>query len=185
MGLLKDEKILLLCEEEGMIFPYYDQQVCYHDNTKVISYGISSYGYDIRCSDEFSVFPNSPLPIDPKNAEDLNVVRADTFDIPPGAMCLTRSVEQFKIPENCLGIAVGKSTYARCGIIVNITPLEPGWEGYLTIELSNTNSRPARVYANEGIAQILFFKGKSCFTSYADRKGKYQNQGPEIVKARL
>jgi dCTP deaminase len=146
----------------------------------VISYGLSSYGYDIRVANEFKIFTNvfsvtvDPKQFDPKSMIDFN---GDVCIIPPNSFALARTVEYFRIPRDTLTICVGKSTYARCGIIVNVTPFEPEWEGYVTLEISNTTPLPAKIYANEGIAQVLFFEGDEvCETSYADRKGKYQNQ---------
>lgn len=149
--------------------------------TPVISFGVSSYGYDMRVANEFQVFTNvHGAEVDPKNFDEKAFVRVETNDsilIPPNSFALARSVEYFKIPRNVLVICLGKSTYARCGIIVNVTPLEPSWAGHVTIEISNTTPLPARIYANEGIAQVLFFESdEECLRSYADKKGKYQNQ---------
>jgi dCTP deaminase len=155
---------------KGMIVPFSEKQV----REGVISYGLSSYGYDLRVSDEFKIFTNvNSAVIDPKDFDERSfvTVTAPTVLIPPNSFALARSVEYFKIPRDVLTICVGKSTYARCGIIVNVTPFEPEWEGYVTLEISNTTPLPARVYANEGLCQILF-----CEISYADRKGKYQKQ---------
>lgn len=156
----------------------------------VISYGLSSYGYDIRVSNHFKIFTNvHNTVVDPKNFNEQSFVSIDTDEciIPPNSFALARTVERFKIPRNVLVLCVGKSTYARCGIIVNVTPLEPEWEGYLTLEISNTTPLPAKIYANEGIAQLLFFESdEACSVSYADKKGKYQNQtgvtGPLIKR---
>lgn len=147
---------------------------------KIISYGLSSYGYDVRCSNEFKIFTNiNSTVIDPKNFDSGNFVdfTGDVCIIPPNSFVLTQTVEYFKIPRNILGICMGKSTYARCGIVCNTTPLEPEWEGHITIELSNTTPLPAKIYANEGIAQVIFLESNTeCKTSYADRKGKYMGQ---------
>jgi dCTP deaminase len=161
---------------KGMIEPFSEKQV----REGVISYGLSSYGYDLRVSNEFKIFTNvNSAVIDPKNFDERSFVsvEADSVIVPPNSFALARSIEYFRIPRNVLTICVGKSTYARCGIIVNVTPFEPEWEGYVTLEISNTTPLPARVYANEGLCQILFFKGdEPCEISYADRKGKYQKQ---------
>lgn len=145
-----------------------------------ISYGVSSYGYDIRCADEYKIFSNiNNTLVDPKNFEDLTMVehKGDHCIIPPNSFALTRSYERIKVPRDVLVICLGKSTYARCGVIVNVTPLEPEWEGYITMEISNTTPVPVKLYSNEGIAQLIFLKAdKVCTTSYADKKGKYQNQ---------
>ena len=162
--------------EKGMIKPFEDRQV----RKGGISYGLSSYGYDIRIADEFKIFTNinttivDPKGFDPRSFVD---VQGEVAVIPPNSFALGRSVEYFKIPRNVLTICVGKSTYARCGIITNVTPFEPEWEGYVTLEISNTTPLPAKIYANEGIAQVLFFESdEACETSYADRQGKYQGQ---------
>ena len=162
--------------EKGMIKPFEDRQV----RKGGISYGLSSYGYDIRIADEFKIFTNinttivDPKRFDPRSFVD---VQGEVAVIPPNSFALGRSVEYFKIPRNVLTICVGKSTYARCGIITNVTPFEPEWEGYVTLEISNTTPLPAKIYANEGIAQVLFFESdEACETSYADRQGKYQGQ---------
>ena len=162
--------------EHGMIEPFEDRQV----RAGVISYGLSSYGYDIRVADEFKVFTNiNNTVVDPKNFDDRSFVdmRTDVCIIPPNSFVLAKTVEYFRIPRDVLTVCVGKSTYARCGLIVNVTPFEPEWEGYVTLEISNTTPLPARVYANEGIAQVLFFQSdEPCERSYADKKGKYQAQ---------
>ncbi len=162
--------------EHGMIEPFEDRQV----RDGVISYGLSSYGYDIRVADEFKVFTNiNSTVVDPKNfdARSFVDVKADVCIIPPNSFALAKTVEYFRIPRDVLTICVGKSTYARCGLIVNVTPFEPEWEGYVTLEISNTTPLPAKVYANEGIAQVLFFQSdEACEVSYADKKGKYQKQ---------
>jgi dCTP deaminase len=165
-----------MAHEQQMIEPFVENQV----RAGVISYGLSSYGYDIRVANEFKIFTNvfsvtvDPKQFDPKSMIDFN---GDVCIIPPNSFALARTVEYFRIPRDTLTICVGKSTYARCGIIVNVTPFEPEWEGYVTLEISNTTPLPAKIYANEGIAQVLFFQGDEvCEVSYADRKGKYQNQ---------
>ena len=171
-----DRWIRRMARERGMIEPFTDGQV----SEGVISYGLSSYGYDMRVSDEFRIFHNalSPL-VDPKSFDERSFIeyRGDFCIVPPNSFALARSVEYFRIPRNVLTICVGKSTYARCGIITNVTPFEPEWEGHVTLEISNSTPLPARIYANEGIAQVLFFESdEDCETSYADKKGKYQGQ---------
>jgi dCTP deaminase len=162
--------------ERGMIKPFEDRQV----RKGGISFGLSSYGYDIRIADEFKIFTNiNNSIVDPKSFDPRSFVdyQGEVALIPPNSFALGRSVEYFKIPRNVLTICVGKSTYARCGIITNVTPFEPEWEGYVTLEISNTTPLPAKIYANEGIAQVLFFESdEACETSYADRQGKYQGQ---------
>ncbi|MFI5375838.1 MAG: dCTP deaminase [Candidatus Rokuibacteriota bacterium] len=162
--------------EKGMIKPFEDRQV----RKGAISFGLSSYGYDIRIADEFKIFTNiNTTIVDPKAFDPRSFVdyQGEVALIPPNSFALGRSVEYFKIPRNVLTICVGKSTYARCGIITNVTPFEPEWEGYVTLEISNTTPLPAKIYANEGIAQVLFFESdEACETSYADRQGKYQGQ---------
>jgi dCTP deaminase len=162
--------------EHGMIEPFEDRQV----RDGVVSYGLSSYGYDIRVADEFKVFTNiNSTVVDPKHfdARSFVDIKADICIIPPNSFALAKTVEYFRIPRDVLTVCVGKSTYARCGLIVNVTPFEPEWEGFVTLEISNTTPLPARVYANEGIAQVLFFQGdEPCEVSYADKKGKYQKQ---------
>ncbi len=166
--------------EHGMIDPFVDRQVREADGRKQVSFGLSSYGYDLRVAHEFKVFTNVYHSIvDPKNfREDAFVtMEAETCIIPPNSFALARSVEYFRIPREVLTLCVGKSTYARCGIIVNVTPFEPEWEGYVTLEISNTTPLPAKIYAGEGLAQVLFFKAEElCEVSYADRKGKYMRQ---------
>ena len=165
----------------GMIEPFEPGQVRQNvSGGKLISYGTSSYGYDVRCADEFKVFTNinstivDPKAFDPKSFVD---IRSDVCIIPPNSFALARTVEYFRIPRDVLTVCVGKSTYARCGLIVNVTPFEPEWEGFVTLEISNTTPLPAKVYANEGISQVLFFQSDEvCETSYADKKGKYQKQ---------
>jgi dCTP deaminase len=162
--------------EHRMIEPFEDRQV----RDGVVSYGLSSYGYDIRVADEFKVFTNiNSTVVDPKNFDSRSFVdiKADICIIPPNSFALAKTVEYFRIPRDVLTVCVGKSTYARCGLIVNVTPFEPEWEGFVTLEISNTTPLPARVYANEGIAQVLFFQSdEPCEISYADKKGKYQKQ---------
>jgi dCTP deaminase len=180
MALLSDEWIEKLVDQFGMIEPFHKNQVKHVEDKKVVSYGLSSYGYDLRVADEFKVFTNIYNSIvDPKNfTDDAFVdVKGSTCMIPPNSFALARSVEYFRIPRNILTLCIGKSTYARCGIIVNVTPFEPEWEGYVTLEISNTTPLPAKIYANEGLAQVLFLEAKEeCAISYADRKGKYMKQ---------
>lgn len=177
MSIQSDIWIREMATKHGMIEPFEAGQV----RKGNISYGLSSYGYDIRVADEFKIFSNvnNHGIVDPKNFTDDFVVdfTGDECIIPPNSFALAKTVEYFRIPRDILTVCVGKSTYARCGLIVNVTPFEPEWEGFVTLEISNTTPLPARVYANEGIAQVLFFKGdQPCETSYADRKGKYQKQ---------
>lgn len=179
MALLPD-KLIEKMAKKGMIEPFEKNQVKQLESKKIVSYGLSSYGYDLRVADEFKVFTNVYNSIiDPKNfREDSFVeIKAPICIIPPNSFALARSIEYFKIPRNILTICIGKSTYARCGIIVNVTPFEPEWEGFVTLEISNTTPLPAKIYANEGLAQVLFFEAKQeCLISYADRKGKYMKQ---------
>ncbi|MEX0692083.1 MAG: dCTP deaminase [Gemmatimonadales bacterium] len=178
MSIKSDRWISRMTREHGMIEPYEEKQV----RQGTISYGVSSYGYDMRVADEFRIFTNvNSTIVDPKNFDERSLVevRGDVCIVPPNSFALARSVEYFRIPRNVLTICVGKSTYARCGIITNVTPFEPEWEGHVTLEISNTTPLPARIYANEGIAQVLFFEADDddiCSTSYADKKGKYQAQ---------
>ncbi|HEY9465088.1 MAG TPA: dCTP deaminase [Vicinamibacterales bacterium] len=171
-----DRWIRKMALEHGMIEPFEEKQV----RKGVISYGLSSYGYDIRVADEFKVFTNiNNTVVDPKNFDDRSFVdmKTDVCIIPPNSFALAKTVEYFRIPRDVLTVCVGKSTYARCGLIVNVTPFEPEWEGFVTLEISNTTPLPAKVYANEGISQVLFFQSDEvCETSYADKKGKYQKQ---------
>jgi dCTP deaminase len=171
-----DRWIKKMALEHRMIEPFEDRQV----RAGVISYGLSSYGYDIRVADEFKVFTNiNSTVVDPKSFDNRSFVdvKADVCIIPPNSFALSRTVEYFRIPRDVLTVCVGKSTYARCGLIVNVTPFEPEWEGFVTLEISNTTPLPAKVYANEGIAQVLFFQSdETCEVSYADKKGKYQKQ---------
>ena len=169
-----------MAEESGMIEPYVPHQVASAEEKRIVSYGTSSYGYDIRCSTEFKIFTNiNAAVVDPKAFDDSSFIEfeGDVCIIPPNSFVLARTIEYFRIPRNILTICVGKSTYARCGIIVNVTPFEPEWEGYVTLEFSNTTPLPAKIYANEGVAQVLFFESEDeCEISYKDRKGKYQGQ---------
>lgn len=179
MSIRPDKWIRRMAEEYDMISPYVDGQVREVDGERVVSYGLSSYGYDLRVSDEFKVFTNvHNSVVDPKNfvSSAFVDVRGDACLVPPNSFALARSVEYFKIPNNVLTICIGKSTYARCGIIVNVTPFEPGWEGYVTLEISNTTPLPAKIYANEGLAQVLFFESEPCEIPYGKRNGKYMNQ---------
>ncbi len=173
---IKNDRWIIEMAKNGMIEPFADRQV----REGVISYGVSSYGYDMRIADEFKIFTNvNNTIVDPKNFSEKNYVdfKGDVCIIPPNSFVLARSVEYFRIPRNILTVCVGKSTYARCGLIVNVTPFEPEWEGYVTIEISNSTPIPAKVYAWEGIAQVLFFESdEECLVSYADKKGKYQKQ---------
>lgn len=176
MSVKSDRWIRRMALEHRMIEPFEEKQV----REGVVSYGLSSYGYDIRIADEFKIFTNinssivDPKSFDPKSFVDF---RGDVCVIPPNSFALARTIEYFRIPRNVISMCVGKSTYARCGIIVNVTPFEPEWEGIVTLEVSNTTPLPAKIYANEGIAQVLFFESDEvCETSYADKKGKYQAQ---------
>lgn len=188
MGIKADKWIRRMAKEQGMIEPFEPGQVREANGSRIISYGTSSYGYDVRCADEFKIFTNiNSAIVDPKNfAEDGFVdIQSDVCIIPPNSFALARTVEFFRIPRDTLAVCLGKSTYARCGIIVNVTPLEPEWEGHVTLEFSNTTTLPAKIYANEGVAQMLFFTGDEvCETSYKDRGGKYQGQvGVTLPKA--
>jgi len=169
-----------MADQHKMIEPFEAGQVRDKDGERLISYGTSSYGYDVRCSREFKVFTNiNSATVDPKvfDSDSFVDVESDVCVIPPNSFALARTVEYFRIPRNVLTICLGKSTYARCGIIVNVTPLGPEWEGHVTLEFSNTTTLPAKIYANEGVAQMLFFESDEvCETSYADRGGKYQGQ---------
>ncbi len=169
-----------MAKSDAMIEPFEAEQVRYVNDQRVISYGTSSYGYDVRCSDEFKVFTNIHSAIvDPKSfdAKSFVDIKGDVCIIPPNSFALARTVEYFRIPRNVLTICLGKSTYARCGIIVNVTPLEPEWEGHVTLEFSNTTNLPAKIYAHEGVAQMLFLESDEvCETSYKDRGGKYMGQ---------
>ena len=176
MSIKSDRWIRQQAIDHRMIVPFSEKQVC----AGVISYGLSSYGYDLRVSDEFKIFTNvNSTVVDPKKFDERSLVslESDVCIVPPNSFALARSVEYFKIPRDVLSVCVGKSTYARCGIIVNVTPFEPEWEGFVTLEISNTTPLPARIYANEGLCQILFFQSdEPCETSYKDKKGKYQGQ---------
>ncbi|HET6639693.1 MAG TPA: dCTP deaminase [Gemmatimonadota bacterium] len=176
MSIRPDHWIVRMAKEHGMIEPFAERQV----REGVISYGVSSFGYDVRVADEFKIFTNVfTATVDPKNFDPRSFVdwKSETCIVPPNSFALARSVEYFRIPRNILTICVGKSTYARCGIIVNVTPFEPEWEGHVTLEISNTTPLPAKIYANEGIAQVLFFESDDApDVSYADRGGKYQAQ---------
>jgi dCTP deaminase len=177
-----------MAKTQQMIQPFSAKQVRTLKNKKIISYGVSSYGYDVRCAKEFKIFTNiNSAIVDPKNfdAKSFVDVVSDVCIIPPNSFALARTVEYFRIPRNVLTICLGKSTYARCGIIVNVTPLEPEWEGHVTLEFSNTTNLPAKIYANEGVAQMLFFESdEECAVSYKDRGGKYQGQiGVTLPKA--
>ncbi|WP_148715682.1 dCTP deaminase [Chitinolyticbacter meiyuanensis] len=183
MSIKSDRWIRRMALEHGMIEPFEPGQVRYVNDQKIVSYGTSSYGYDIRCADEFKVFTNlNSTIVDPKNFDENSFVDVSGKGyciIPPNSFALARTVEYFRIPRNALTVCLGKSTYARCGIIVNVTPFEPEWEGYVTLEFSNTTPLPAKIYANEGVAQVLFFEADEddvCETSYRDRGGKYQGQ---------
>jgi dCTP deaminase len=171
-----DRWIRKMAKEAAMIAPFEDRQV----RQGVISFGLSSYGYDIRIADEFKIFTNiNTTIVDPKDFDLRSFVdvKSPVCVIPPNSFALGRSVEYFKIPRSVMTICLGKSTYARCGIITNVTPFEPEWEGFVTLEISNTTPLPAKIYANEGIAQVLFFESDEvCEVSYADKKGKYQAQ---------
>lgn len=182
MSIKSDKWIREKAMTEKMITPFVDNQVrkSGDDTPYKVSYGLSSFGYDLRVADEFKIFTNVHNSIiDPKNFTENSFVevKTDVCIVPPNSFALARSVEYFRIPRNVLTLCVGKSTYARCGIIVNVTPFEPEWEGYVTLEISNTTPLPAKIYANEGLAQVVFFESSEpCETSYADRKGKYMNQ---------
>ena len=188
MSIKPDRWIRRMAIEQGMISPFEPDQVRSTAAGKVISFGTSSYGYDVRCSDDFKIFTNvHSATVDPKNFDPKSFVdiKADYCIIPPNSFVLARTAEYFRIPRSVLTICLGKSTYARCGIIVNVTPLEPEWEGHVTLEFSNTTNLPAKIYANEGVAQMLFFESDEvCETSYRDRGGKYQGQtGVTLPKA--
>jgi len=181
MSIKSDKWIRRMAQGAGMIEPFEPGQVrVAGDGHKIVSYGTSSYGYDVRCADEFKIFTNiNSTIVDPKNFDERSFVdlKSDVCIIPPNSFALARTVEYFRIPRSTLVVCLGKSTYARCGIIVNVTPLEPEWEGHVTLEFSNTTPLPAKIYANEGVAQMLFFESDEvCETSYGDRGGKYQGQ---------
>lgn len=181
MSIKSDRWIAEMARKHGMIEPFCEEQV--RENSqghRVISYGVSSYGYDVRCGNRFKIFTNvRSSMVDPKNFDESGLVdhQGDVCVIPPNSFALASTLEYIRVPNDVLTICVGKSTYARCGIIVNVTPLEPGWEGNVTMEFSNTSTLPAKIYANEGVAQILFLQSdEQCKVSYADRAGKYQKQ---------
>lgn len=180
MSIKSDKWIEIMAMEHEMIAPFEANQVRIKDEQKIISYGTTSYGYDVRCSNEFKIFTNiNSAIVDPKafDANSFVDVHSDVCIIPPNSFALARTIEYFKIPRSVLTICLGKSTYARCGIIVNVTPLEPEWEGHVTLEFSNTTPLPAKIYANEGVAQMIFLESDDpCKTSYRDRGGKYQGQ---------
>ena len=180
MAIKSDKWIKDMAKNHGMIEPFQENQVKSNGSGKIVSYGTSSYGYDVRCADEFKVFTNiNSSMVDPKHFDDQSFVdiKSDVCTIPPNSFALARTVEYFRIPRKVLTLCLGKSTYARCGIIVNVTPLEPEWEGHVTLEFSNTTSLPAKIYANEGVAQFIFLESdEMCETSYKDRDGKYQGQ---------
>ncbi len=188
MTIKSDRWIRRMAEEHRMIEPFEPGQIRENGGERIVSYGTSSYGYDVRCSDEFKIFTNIESAfVDPKSFDEKSFVdkKSDVCIIPPNSFALGRTVEYFRIPRNVLTICLGKSTYARCGIIVNVTPLEPEWEGHVTLEFSNTTPLPAKIYANEGVAQMLFLESdEECETSYKDRGGKYQGQlGVTLPKA--
>jgi dCTP deaminase len=188
VSIKSDRWIREMAASHDMIDPFEPGQVRERDGRKIVSFGTSSYGYDVRCADEFKIFTNieSTL-VDPKDFDESSFVdkKSDICVIPPNSFALARTIEYFRIPRNVLTICLGKSTYARCGIIVNVTPLEPEWEGHVTLEFSNTTPLPAKIYANEGVAQVLFLESdEECETSYRDRGGKYQGQqGVTLPKA--
>jgi dCTP deaminase len=188
MSIKSDNWIRRMVEQHRLIEPFEPAQVRHNGGAPIISYGTSSYGYDVRCAPEFKIFTNiNSTIVDPKQFDEKSFVdlAAEVCIIPPNSFALARTVEYFRIPRNVLTVCLGKSTYARCGIICNVTPLEPEWEGYVTLEFSNTTPLPAKIYANEGVAQMLFFESDEvCATSYADRRGKYQGQrGVTLPKA--
>jgi len=188
MSIKSDKWIRRMSEQQGMIDPFEPKQIREANGQKIISYGTSSYGYDIRCAPEFKVFTNiHSTVVDPKKFDEKSFVdmHGDYCIIPPNSFALARTLEYFRIPRDVLVVCVGKSTYARCGIIVNVTPFEPEWEGFVTLEISNTTPLPAKIYANEGLCQVLFFESdEPCEISYKDKKGKYQAQ-QGIVLPRL
>ncbi len=188
MSIKSDRWIRRMAASHGMIEPFEPGQVRVADGQRIVSYGTSSYGYDVRCAAEFKIFTNiNSTIVDPKDFDHGSFVDFDgpVCIIPPNSFALARTVEYFRIPRSVLTVCLGKSTYARCGIIVNVTPLEPEWEGHVTLEFSNTTTLPAKIYANEGVAQMLFFESDEvCETSYKDRGGKYQGQkGVTLPKA--
>ena len=177
---IKSDRWIRAMAAKGMIEPFEPHQVRENEGGKVISYGTSSYGYDVRCAPQFKVFTNIySATVDPKAFDERSFVDVEGLvcTIPPNSFALASTIEYFRIPEDVLTVCLGKSTYARCGIIVNVTPLEPEWEGHVTLEFSNTTTLPAKIYANEGVAQMLFFQSdERCETTYKDRDGKYQGQ---------
>ncbi|GAB6066867.1 dCTP deaminase [Methylothermus subterraneus] len=188
MAIKSDRWIRRMAEEQRMIEPFEPRLISQTEDRRIISYGTSSYGYDVRCADEFKIFTNiNSTIVDPKNFDPASFVdvRSEVCIIPPNSFALARTVEYFRIPRNVLVVCLGKSTYSRCGIIVNVTPLEPEWEGHVTLEFSNTTPLPAKIYAYEGVAQMIFLESdEECETSYADRGGKYQGQtGVTLPKA--
>ena len=188
MAIKSDLWIRRMVKDHNMIEPFAPNQVRENNGAKIISYGTSSYGYDVRCASEFKIFTNiNSAIVDPKNFSKDSFIDLESTVciIPPNSFVLARTIEYFRIPRNVLTICLGKSTYARCGIIVNVTPLEPEWEGHVTLEFSNTTNLPAKIYANEGVAQMLFLESDEvCETSYKDRMGKYQGQkGVTLPKA--
>lgn len=189
MSLKADKWIKKMAKEKGLIEPFSDHLVKEVDGKKIVSYGLSSYGYDLRVSNQFKVFTNvyNSL-IDPKQFMDNSFIdiESDVCIIPPNSFALAVSVEYFRIPRNVLTLCIGKSTYARCGIIVNVTPFEPEWEGFVTLEISNTTPIPAKIYANEGLAQVLFYESDTpCEVSYKDRNGKYMMQPNKVVTPKV
>ena len=180
MSIKSDKWIKKMAMEQDMIAPFEAGQVRHNEKGKIVSFGTSSYGYDVRCANEFKIFTNiNSTIVDPKDFDHNNFIDfvGDVCIIPPNSFALARTVEYFKIPRDTLVVCLGKSTYARCGIIVNVTPLEPEWEGHVTLEFSNTTPLPAKIYANEGVAQMLFYQSDEvCEISYKDRGGKYQGQ---------
>ncbi len=180
MSIKSDRWIRNMVQQHQMIEPFADSQIKQTSAGRIISYGTSSYGYDVRCANEFKIFTNiNSAIVDPLNFDEKSFVDicADVCIIPPNSFALARTIEYFRIPRNVLTICLGKSTYARCGIIVNVTPLEPEWEGHVTLEFSNTTPLPAKIYANQGVAQMIFLESdEMCMTSYRDRNGKYQGQ---------
>lgn len=188
MSIKPDLWIRKMAQQHKMIEPFVDRQIKESEQQKRVSFGLSSYGYDVRCADEFKIFTNiNSALIDPKSFDPNSFIdlKTEICIIPPNSFVLARTIEYFRIPRNVLAICLGKSTYARCGIIVNVTPLEPEWEGHVTLEFSNTTTLPAKIYANEGVAQMLFLESDTpCEVSYKDRNGKYQGQlGVTLPKA--
>jgi len=189
MSLKSDKWIRKMSNEHKMIEPFCPTLVKEQDGDKIVSYGLSSYGYDLRVSNKFKIFTNvHSTVVDPKNFQSSSFldIETDVCIVPPNSFALAVSVERFKIPRDVLTLCIGKSTYARCGIIVNVTPFEPEWEGYVTLEISNTTPLPAKIYANEGLAQVIFYQSdEQCETSYADRRGKYMDQEMEATVPRI